>query len=95
MELVGVDNCQGDSHFFPCFSIFRCQHALSICFYMRILAANLTFRLVAVCEIIVEPMSRIYGLIRRCTNAIGLGTSRLSHRKRGGGNSLLCPLHVI
>ena len=62
---------------------------------MRILAANVIFRLVAACESIVEPMSRIHGLIRRCAIAIGLGTSGLSHRKKRGGDSLLRPLHII
>ena len=62
---------------------------------MRILAENLVFRLVAACESIVEPRSTIRGLIRRCTDAIGLGTSLLSHRKKGWGDSLLRPLHII
>ena len=63
---------------------------------MRILAANLIFRLVAACESIVEPMSRIHGLIRRCASAIGLNTFGLSHRKKGGGEFFALPIaHYI
>ena len=58
---------------------------------MKILAANLIFRLVAACESIVEPMSRIHGLIKRCASAIGLGTSGLSHRRKG--EEILCSAH--
>ena len=52
---------------------------------MRILAATLIFRLVAACESMVEPMSKIHVLIRRCASAIGLGRSGLSLRQKGGG----------
>ena len=62
---------------------------------MRILAANLIFRLVAACESIVEPMSRIHGLIRRCASAIGLSTFGLSHRKKGGEFFALPIAHYI
>ena len=56
---------------------------------MKILAANLVFRLVAACKSIVEPMSTIHGVTRRCASAIGLGMSGLYHRLKGGGG-ILC-----
>ena len=48
------------------------------------------------CESIIEPMSGIHGLIRRCTDAIGLGTSLVSYRKKGGIlYSVHCTLYSV
>ena len=57
---------------------------------MRILAENLIHWLVDACESIVEPMRQIRGLIKRCSDSIGLGMSGCLIAKKGRNS---CPAH--